>query len=66
MIKLTSKGPMFFRQTRMGKGQKPFTIVKFRTMVADAEDRKAEVAHLNAHSGNGRRARCSRSPTTRA
>ncbi len=48
-IRLDSKGGVFFRQTRIGRGQKPFTIVKFRTMVADAEERKAEVAHLNEH-----------------
>jgi exopolysaccharide biosynthesis polyprenyl glycosylphosphotransferase len=55
-IKLTSEGPVFFRQTRIGRGQRPFTIIKFRTMVADAEDRKGEVAHLNAHRelGDGR------------
>ena len=53
VVKLTSSGPVFFRQTRVGKGQKPFTILKFRTMVADAEERKAEVAHLNAHNGKG-------------
>jgi exopolysaccharide biosynthesis polyprenyl glycosylphosphotransferase len=52
-IKLNSRGPVFFRQTRIGKGQNPFTIVKFRTMVEDAEDRKDEVAHLNAHNGLG-------------
>lgn len=31
-IKLDSKGPVFFRQERLGKGQKPFKIFKFRTM----------------------------------
>lgn len=31
-IKLDSKGPVFFRQKRLGKGMKPFKIFKFRTM----------------------------------
>jgi exopolysaccharide biosynthesis polyprenyl glycosylphosphotransferase len=48
-VKLTSPGPVFFRQPRIGRGQRPFTILKFRTMVEDADQRKAEVAHLNAH-----------------
>ncbi len=52
-IKLNSKGPVFFTQTRIGRGQNAFTIVKFRTMVADAEERKSEVEHLNEHRGLG-------------
>ena len=32
MIKLDSKGPALFKQTRLGKGMKPFTVFKFRTM----------------------------------
>lgn len=41
MIKLTSRGPVFFCQTRDGLGGKRFTIFKFRTMFIDAEERKA-------------------------
>lgn len=36
-IKLTSKGPVFFRQERLGKNGKVFKILKFRTMVVNAE-----------------------------
>lgn len=36
VIKLTSKGPVFFRQKRVGKMKKHFTILKFRTMRTDA------------------------------
>ncbi|MCM1113849.1 MAG: sugar transferase [Muribaculum sp.] len=36
-IKLTSKGPVFFRQDRLGKDGVPFSILKFRTMVVNAE-----------------------------
>ena len=37
LVKLTSPGPVFFRQERIGLGGKPFRIIKFRSMVADAE-----------------------------
>jgi exopolysaccharide biosynthesis polyprenyl glycosylphosphotransferase len=52
-IKLDSRGPVFFRQVRMGTGTKTFRIYKFRTMVSDADARKHEVAHLNKHAANG-------------
>jgi exopolysaccharide biosynthesis polyprenyl glycosylphosphotransferase len=52
-IKLDSKGPVFFRQVRMGSGDRTFRIYKFRTMVVDAESRKHDVAKLNMHAQNG-------------
>lgn len=50
LVKLTSPGPVIFRQTRCGLNGRNFTFYKFRSMVADAEDRMAEVAHLNQKS----------------
>jgi lipopolysaccharide/colanic/teichoic acid biosynthesis glycosyltransferase len=47
LIKLDSPGPVVFRQTRVGRDGHRFQIMKFRTMVADAEARKADVAQLN-------------------
>lgn len=52
-IKLDSKGPVFFRQVRMGAGERTFRIYKFRTMVVDADSLKHEVASLNMHLRNG-------------
>ena len=52
-IKLDSSGPVFFRQLRMGCKDTPFLMFKFRTMVADADARREEVAHLNMHVSNG-------------
>jgi exopolysaccharide biosynthesis polyprenyl glycosylphosphotransferase len=46
-IKLDSKGPMFFRQLRVGRGERHFGLFKFRTMVPDAEDLKHTLADLN-------------------
>ena len=46
-IKLTSKGPVFHKQKRVGKDFKPFTIYKFRTMVEGAEKENREVVDPN-------------------
>ena len=46
-IRLDSPGPTLFRQARVGKDSRPFTILKFRTMTADAESRFGDVADLN-------------------
>jgi exopolysaccharide biosynthesis polyprenyl glycosylphosphotransferase len=53
LIKLDSAGPVLFVQTRMGEGNRPFRVLKFRTMVVDAEARKHEIAHLNRHLRSG-------------
>jgi len=39
LVRRESPGPVIFRQSRVGQGGRPFTFLKFRTMVADAEDR---------------------------
>jgi len=49
MIKADSRGPILFRQVRMGALGRTFSVFKFRTMVNDAEARKSDVAHLNMH-----------------
>jgi exopolysaccharide biosynthesis polyprenyl glycosylphosphotransferase len=51
IIKLTSPGPVFFIQERVGMNQRKFKLYKFRSMVADAEQRKAELIHLNERDG---------------
>lgn len=50
-IRWDSPGPAIFQQRRIGKGGQPFTAYKFRTMVVDAEERKAELAQLNEADG---------------
>jgi exopolysaccharide biosynthesis polyprenyl glycosylphosphotransferase len=51
IIKLTSPGPVFFRQQRAGLNGRPFTMYKFRSMVTNAEQLKQELAALNEMSG---------------
>jgi exopolysaccharide biosynthesis polyprenyl glycosylphosphotransferase len=51
LVKLTSPGPIFFVQERVGLGKRRFRMLKFRTMVADAERRIHELEHLNEASG---------------
>jgi exopolysaccharide biosynthesis polyprenyl glycosylphosphotransferase len=51
LIKLTSPGPVFFVQKRVGYNKRPFYICKFRTMVADAERKLQEIEHLNEVTG---------------
>lgn len=50
-IRLESSGPIFYRQKRIGKHGKPFDMVKFRSMVVDAEDQRAALAQMNEASG---------------
>lgn len=50
-IRLTSDGPVFHRQTRQGRHNRPFTMWKFRTMVEDAETHKAELVAANENDG---------------
>jgi len=50
-VATTSRGPMFFRQTRIGKGGEPFSFLKFRTMVVDADDHRHGLHEQNEASG---------------
>jgi exopolysaccharide biosynthesis polyprenyl glycosylphosphotransferase len=51
LIRLTSTGPALFRQTRVGRDGRPFQMLKFRSMVVDADARKADLLALNEADG---------------
>jgi len=51
MVRFTSPGPVIFRQQRLGLGGRPFWLYKFRTMCADAEQKKAALLEQNEQDG---------------
>lgn len=50
-VKLDSEGPVLFRQRRVGRNNRRFEVLKFRSMWSDADARKEQVAALNFHGG---------------
>jgi exopolysaccharide biosynthesis polyprenyl glycosylphosphotransferase len=51
LIKFTSEGPIFFRQTRVGFNKRMFNMYKFRTMIPNAEEVQEELMSMNEMSG---------------
>ncbi|GGV63777.1 sugar transferase [Streptomyces thermoviolaceus] len=51
-VRLTSPGPAFYRQIRVGRDNTPFPMWKFRTMVVDADRMKEQLAAANEHDGH--------------
>ncbi len=50
-IKLDSRGPVFYAQERVGQDGRPFTMIKFRSMVVNADQQKAALWHMNEVDG---------------
>jgi exopolysaccharide biosynthesis polyprenyl glycosylphosphotransferase len=50
-VKLDSRGPVFYSSERIGKKGRVFRCTKFRTMIRDAEMRRADVMHMNERDG---------------
>jgi lipopolysaccharide/colanic/teichoic acid biosynthesis glycosyltransferase len=50
-VKVSSPGPVMFRQERVGRHGRPFVMHKFRSMYVDAEARLAQLQHLNDRDG---------------
>jgi lipopolysaccharide/colanic/teichoic acid biosynthesis glycosyltransferase len=48
-IRLDSPGAVLYRQRRRGQGDRTFVLLKFRTMTTDADERLADLMHLNVH-----------------
>jgi exopolysaccharide biosynthesis polyprenyl glycosylphosphotransferase len=51
LIKIEDRGPLFFKQVRIGRHGRPFTVYKFRTMVVDAEARLKDLEEANERRG---------------
>ena len=51
IVRMTSRGPVFYRSTRIGRGGRPFTFIKLRSMVKDADLKRQNMTHLNEADG---------------
>jgi lipopolysaccharide/colanic/teichoic acid biosynthesis glycosyltransferase len=51
LVKFTSKGPVFYSSTRIGRGGRPFSFLKFRSMYVDAEEHLSELKSANEKDG---------------
>jgi len=51
IVRATSHGPVFYRSTRIGRGGRPFTFYKLRSMVKDADLKRQHLTHLNEADG---------------